>query len=369
MTIVFSIFISVLVVSAIGAALAALLCISESFFRNYGPCEITVNNERKLDVEGGPNLLSVLTEEKIFIPSACGGRGTCGLCKLKVLEGAGPLLPTEEPFLTPEEKKSDVRLSCQVKVRNDLKIEIPPELFAIREYECRCTEIIDLTYDMKQFRLELVEPKKMDYIPGQYVQLLSPVYKKGVEEVYRAYSISSDPADKNAIELIVRLVPGGICTTYCFEYLKVGDAVKVNGPYGEFRLSDSDVPIVFIAGGSGMAPIKCILHYMKNTSNKRRATYYFGANKVKDLCLLDLMRSFESDLPNFKFVPVVAASAEDETWDGETGLVTEAVKRNVKNASQCEAYLCGSPGMIDAAIKVLLELGMSMEQIFYDKFE
>ncbi len=366
---VLSIIVSVLVVSAIGAALAALLCVSEYFFASYGPCEITINNERKLTVEGGPSLLSILSERKIFIPSACGGRGTCGLCKLKVLEGAGSLLPTEEPFLIVEEKSSNVRLSCQVKVRNNLKIEIPKELFAIREYECKCTEITDLTYDMKQFRLELVEPKTIDYIPGQYVQLLSPVYKKGVEEVYRAYSISSDPADKNAIELIIRLVPGGICTTYCFEYLKVGDTVKVNGPYGEFKLSDSDAPIVFVAGGSGMAPIKCILHHMKNTSNKRQATYYFGGNKVKDLCLMDLMRSFESNIPSFKFVPVVSAPAEGETWNGETGLVTEAVKRNVKNTSECEGYLCGSPGMIDAAIKVLVELGMDEKKIFYDKFE
>ena len=366
---IFSILVSVFVVSAIGAALAALLCVSEYFFRSYGPCEITVNNERKLNVEGGPNLLSILTEQKIFIPSACGGRGTCGLCKLKVLEGAGQLLPTEEPFLTAEEKSSNVRLSCQVKVRNNLKIEIPKELFAIREYECKCTEIIDLTYDMKQFRLELVEPKTMDYIPGQYVQLLSPVYKQGVEEVYRAYSVSSDPAEKNAIELIIRLVPGGICTTYCFEYLKKGDTVKVNGPYGEFKLSDSDAPIIFVAGGSGMAPIKCILHHMKNTSSKRPATYYFGGNKVKDLCLLDLMSFFEKEIPNFKFVPVVAAPVEGETWNGERGLVTEAVKRNVKNASECEGYLCGSPGMIDAAIKVLLELGMDEKKIFYDKFE
>jgi len=366
---IFSILVSVFVVSTIGAVLAAVLCASEYFFRSYGPCEITVNNERKLNVEGGSNLLSVLTEQKIFIPSACGGRGTCGLCKLKIQEGAGPLLPTEEPFLTAEEKNSNIRLSCQVKVRNNLKIEIPPELFAIREYVCKCTEITDLTYDMKQFRFELIEPKTMGYIPGQYVQLLTPVYKKGIEEVYRAYSISSDPADKNAIELIIRLVPGGICTTYCFEYLKVGDTVKVNGPYGQFRLSDTNAPIIFIAGGSGMAPIKCMLHHMKNTSNKRPATYYFGGNTVKDLCLLDLMRSFEKDIPNFKFVPVVARPAEGETWNGQTGLVTEAVKRNVKNASECEAYLCGSPGMIDAAIKILLELGMSIKQIFYDKFE
>jgi Na+-transporting NADH:ubiquinone oxidoreductase subunit F len=345
------------------------LVASEKVFADYGPCKITVNDEKEITVAGGKNLLSVLSGEKIFIPSACGGRGTCGLCKLKVLEGAGPLLPTEEPFLDKTERQSSVRLSCQIKVRNDLKIHIPPELFAVKEYTSKCTEIVDLTHDMKQFRLELVEPQSMDYVPGQYVQLLTPIYEKSSEEVYRAYSISSDPADRRAIELIIRLVPGGICTTYCFDYLKVGDQVKVNGPYGEFRLSKTDTPIVFIAGGSGMAPIKCILHEMRNTGNKRKATYYFGANKVDELCLGDLMRQFESELADFRFVPVVATPEEGHNWDGERGLVTEAVRRNVKNAGECEAYLCGSPGMIDAAIEVLKKLGATEDRIFYDKFE
>jgi Na+-transporting NADH:ubiquinone oxidoreductase subunit F len=360
---------AVTIVSLIGTGLAALLCISEHLLANYGQCQISINDERSITFNGGKDLLSMLTAEKIFIPSACGGRGTCGLCKLKVLEGAGPLLPTETPYLTKEETESNVRLSCQVKVRNDLSIEIPPELFAVREYICTCTEIVDLTHDIKQFHFELVEPKQIDYVPGQYIQLFTPVYKKGIEEIYRAYSISSDPADKNSIETIIRLVPGGICTTYCFEYLKVGDKVKFHGPYGDFRLSDTDTPIVFIAGGSGMAPIKCILHHMKNTANNRKATYYFGANKVNELFLLDDMKGFEENLTDFKFIPVVADPQENENWDGQTGLVTNAVQKTLTNAPECEAYLCGSAGMIEAALKVLYELGMKEENIFYDKFE
>ena len=365
----FTIFISVTVISSIGAGLAALLTVSEHFFNDYGQCQITINNERELEVEGGRSLLSVLSGEKIFIPSACGGRGTCGLCKLKVLEGAGPLLPTEEPYLDEEERSSNVRLSCQVKVRNDLKIEIPKELFSIREYTCRCAEITDLTHDIKLFRFELIEPKEVDYIPGQYIQLRAPAYEKNKEEVYRAYSIASDPAQKNVIDLIIRLVPGGICTTYCFEYLKAGDEVKMNGPYGEFRLTETDAPIVFIAGGSGMAPIKCMLHNMANTDNKRQATYYFGAKNVKEMFMVDLMRKIESELENFKFVPVVATPEKEEKWNGEVGLITQAIQKNLKDASECEAYLCGSPGMIDAVIDVLNELGLSEDRIFYDKFE
>ena len=366
---VFEILVAVTIVSLIGTGLAALLTICQHFIADYGPCQISINDERDVTVRGGRDLLSMLTGEKIFIPSACGGRGSCGLCKLKVLEGGGPLLPTEEPYLDKEERESNVRLGCQVKVRGDLKIEIPQELLAIQEYKCKCVEIVDLTHDIKQFRLELIEPTTIDYIPGQYIQLVTPVYEKSDEEVYRAYSISSDPAEQDVIELIIRLVPGGICTTYCFEYLKVGDEMKINGPYGEFRLSESDAPIVFIAGGSGMAPIKCMLHHMKNTDNKREAVYYFGANESRELFLVDMMREFEKQLANFRFVPVVSEPEDSEAHGYETGLVTDAVERGVKNATECEAYLCGSPGMINAVIKVLAGLGMSEEKIFYDKFE
>ncbi|MHC4095779.1 MAG: FAD-binding oxidoreductase [Planctomycetota bacterium] len=366
---VLEILVTVTVVSLIGTGLAALLTICEHFIADYGPCQISINDERDITVKGGSDLLSMLTAERIFIPSACGGRGTCGLCKLKVLEGAGPLLPTEEPYLEKDERESNVRLACQVKVRGDLKIEIPQELLAVCEYTCKCVEITDLSHDIKQFRLELIEPTTIDYIPGQYIQLLTPVYEKSDEEVYRAYSISSDPAEKGVIELIIRLVPGGICTTYCFEYLKVGDEVRINGPYGDFRLSDSDAPIVFIAGGSGMAPIKCMLYHMKNIGNQRKTVYYFGANEPRELLLTDLMKEFEKQLANFRFVPVVCEPEDSDVLGCEIGLVTHAVQRNLKNATECEAYLCGSPGMIDAVVKVLRELGVSGDKIFYDKFE
>lgn len=369
MQIFLSILFAVFVISSIGAFLAMALTVAQYFFASYGPCQIIINDERELTVQGGDNLLSTLTEEKIFIPSACGGRGTCGLCKLKILEGAGVILPTEEPYLEQAERESNVRLTCQVKVRNDLKIEIPPELFAVREYICKCTEIIDLIDDMKQFRFELIGPETIDFTPGQYLQLLAPVYEGNDEEVYRAYSVASDPLEKNIVELIIKLAPNGICTTYCFKYLKIGDNVKMNGPYGDFRLSETAVPIVFIAGGSGMAPIRCILHHMKNTANKRKATYYFGANKVDQLFLLDEMKKFEKELADFRFVPAVASPQDSDNWTGQKGFVTDAVRSDLKNAPECEAYLCGSPGMIDAAIEVLAALGMSEENIFYDKFE
>ncbi len=357
---------AILAVSAIGAGLAAVLVIADRFISDYGECEITINGERRFQLRGGVSLLEALGSEKVFIPSACGGRGSCGFCKVTVPEGAGPILPTEEPYLSPEEKGRGLRLSCQVKVRGDLGVEVPRELFTVREYTCLVEEIRELTYDTRQFRFKLEEPVSIDYVPGQYVQVLAPAYKGNPEEVYRAYSISSDPADKGSIELIVRRAPNGICTTYLFDHLKTGDRVKINGPYGDFRLSETDAPIIFIAGGSGMAPIKCMLHHMVNTACVRPAAYFFGVNEMRDFYFEEEIRKQETALPDFRFVPVVAQP--DSGWSGETGLVTESLARNLQDASGHEAYLCGSPGMIDACIKVLSGLGMPEERIYFDKF-
>ena len=362
-----SFILTILIVSSIAAGLALLLVLCEKYVVNYGPCKITINGEKELTIQGGKPLLTVLRDEKIFIPSACGGRGTCGVCKVKVLDGAGPVLATETPFLTKEEQADNVRLSCQVKVRNDIRIEIPDELFNVREYDSVCTKIEDLTYDMKRFRFELKDPSTVRFVAGQYMQLFCPKYKGSNEEVYRAYSIASDPAANNLIELIIRRVPNGICTTWCFDYLKEGDPVKLNGPYGDFRLSDSNAPMIFVAGGSGMAPFVSILHAMQNAGSKRQAKYFFGGNSTKDLCLSEQMKGFEQILEGFEFIPVVA-NPEGESWTGETGLVTEAVRRQFKDLSGHEGYLCGSPGMIDAAVKVFVALGMPEDKIYYDKF-
>jgi len=358
---------SVLVMGSIGAGLAAVLVLAEKRISNYGDCKLNINDKKELEVEGGKPLLTALREKKIFIPSACGGRGTCGVCKLRVTEGAGPVLPTETPFMTKEELAQDVRLSCQVKIRRDLRIIIPDDLFAIQEFTTVCTKIADLTYDMKMFRFELKDPPEVTFTAGQFVQLLCPRYKGSSEEVYRAYSVASDPENKNILELIIRRVPNGICTTWCFDFLKEGDTVNINGPYGDFRLSNTQAPMVFVAGGSGMAPFVSILHHMRNTRSPRKADYFFGGNTLKDLCLQDEMAQFEQQLEGFRFIPVVS-NPVDSPWTGETGLVTEAVRRCYTDLSGHEGYLCGSPGMIDASIKVFKELGMKDDKIYFDKF-
>ncbi|MBN2600765.1 MAG: 2Fe-2S iron-sulfur cluster binding domain-containing protein, partial [Candidatus Marinimicrobia bacterium] len=245
-----------------GLVLAILLVLAEKRILNYGECTISINGgEKELKVAGGLSLLSSLAENDIFIPSACGGRGSCAYCKLKVLDGGGAIGPVEEPYLNDEERKTNVRLSCQVKVRNDLKIEIPKELFSVKRFTGVVEHKKPLTYDITELRITLTNPAIIDFIAGQYIQLESKEYK-GRESVMRAYSIASVPSNNRSIELNIRLVPDGICTSWVFDYLKEGQEVNFSGPYGEFRLSETDAPIIFIAGGSGMAPIWSILRDM-----------------------------------------------------------------------------------------------------------
>lgn len=360
------------IVSGIGALLAASLVFAERVITNYGEVTLDINDgEKKITLKGGGSLLETLTAQKIFIPSACGGRGTCGYCKVRVIEGAGQLLPTEEPYMDEKERADGIRLSCQVKMRNDLKIKIPAELLAIKEYFCVCDRIVDYTYDIRQFRLKLPQGQTMKYTPGQYVQVLAPQYEKNREEVYRAYSISSDPQDTSAIELIVRRVPEGICTTYLFDYLKEGETVKINGPYGHFYLRDTNAPIIFIAGGSGIAPIKCMLHHMKNTGSDRKSVFFFGVRTTKDLFLIEEMTKIEGELKQFTFVPVVSQPEPESKWKSATGRVTDvaaAYLEKQSNASTYEGYLCGSPGMIESSIDVLKKFGITEDKIYYDKF-
>jgi Na+-transporting NADH:ubiquinone oxidoreductase subunit F len=354
---------------AICAVLALLLVIADRTLNDYGACRITVNGgERVLEVPGGSSLLSLLSSQRVFIPSACGGSGSCGLCKLKVISGGGTVLATEEPHLSAAEIKAGIRLSCQLKVRSDLAIEIPKAFFSVREYRAVVAELAPLTHDIRLLRLELVDPETIDFVPGAYVQLQAPPYKGSPDSVYRAYSLAGDPRDKRHADLIVRLVPKGICTTWVFHHLKVGDTVTFNGPHGDFRIREGDAEMIFIAGGSGMAPFRSILADMRHTRSPRRTRYFFGAVSRRDMFYLDEMKAFERDLPDFRFIPALSKPAADDAWDGEVGLITEVVGRHYPDCAGKEAYLCGSPGMIDACIKVLTANGMTSDHVFYDKF-
>jgi Na+-transporting NADH:ubiquinone oxidoreductase subunit F len=349
--------------------LSAVLIVAERLLVNYGMCGIDINSgERLLEVDGGQTLLSGLIGQGIFIPSACGGRGTCAYCKVKIAGEGLPVLPTEAPLLTEEEKEEDVHLSCQVKIRDDMAIEIPEELFNIREFRGLVESITELTHDIKGLRIALIEPKTIEFTAGQYVQLACPPYGDNPETVYRAYSISSPPSDNDHIELIIRLAPGGICTTWVFEHLSEGDEVTFNGPHGDFHLSDTDMEMLWIAGGSGMAPFWSILRHMHENDIQRKATYFFGAVQERDLFLTEEIREIQEDMPNFRFIPALSGESDFQDWDGERGLITEVVDRHVTSAEGKEGYLCGSAGMIDASVKVLTDKGIPEERIYYDKF-
>ena len=233
---------TILSVTGISTVLTVLIIIAEKFLNNYGECKIDINNnEKELTVDGGSSLLSSLAANKIFIPSACGGKATCGLCKIKVLSDVGPVLPTEEPFLTPEEIKNGIRLSCQVKIKKDIKISIPEELFNIKEYYATVFRISDMTHDIKEYRFKFDDGDDIKFKAGQYMQIESKPYGKIKEKAVRAYSISSVPSETNAVELIIRRVPGGLCTTYMHDHIKEGDRVRITGPYGDFyRRDDSN---------------------------------------------------------------------------------------------------------------------------------
>lgn len=355
--------------TAICCLLALLLVAADRYLNNYGICKLIINRgTREESVEGGSTLLNSLGTAGIFIPSACGGQGSCGLCKLKVHSGAPPVLPTEEPHLSADEIKNHVRLCCQLKVHGDMELEIPEELFRIRKFHGIVESLVDLNHDIKLLRIALPEGEELDIIPGQYIQLETPAYQKTPEPVYRAYSIASDPLDRRHIDLVIRLVPGGICTTYVFNHLRAGQPVEFNGPYGDFRLTDTDKEMIFIAGGSGMAPFLSMLAHLRNQKSQRRVTYFFGARARRDLICLDRMKEFEQALPGFTFVPCLSQPLPDDRWEGETGLVTNVMRRHCPDLSNMEAYLCGSPGMCESSVAALTAGGMPIENIFFDKF-
>jgi Na+-transporting NADH:ubiquinone oxidoreductase subunit F len=326
---------------------------------------ITINKQTKVPVLGDDTVLRALAENKIFIPSACGGKATCGACKFRLLDSDSEILPTEEAFLSAEERADGIRLACQVKVRGDMQIEIPDSLLTAREYVTVVEHVEDLTYDIKLIRCRLLESEEIDFKPGQYAQLRVP----GMEDVIRAYSIASNPKDKDFFELIIRMVPKGLATTFVHKALEVGDRITVTGPFGDFYLrEESNRDIVCIAGGSGKAPIRSIVHYLRDHGMPRKVQYFFGARSKRDLYYTEEFTGIAEEFPNFTYIPALSAPATEDNWDGETGLITDVLDRHTGDLSDTEAYLCGSPGMIDACIKVLTKHNIKPENIYYDKF-
>lgn len=373
--VIFQALIAPLSIAGISAVLGALITITDKIVNNYGELVIDINSgKRQLDIKGGAPLLQTLAESGIFIPSACGGRGSCGACKVKVLTDVGPHLPTETPYLEKDEINENVRLSCQIKVKEDLQIEIPDALFNVQEFEGVVDRIRDVTHDIKEVYIKLPEGKEVNFVCGQYGQIEVPPYDKVKTPTQRAYSMSSPPSDTNHLEFLVRLVPGGIVTTYVHEHMQEGQKIKVIAPFGEFNVKDTGATMICVAGGSGMAPFKAIFQHMIETGEieTREIWYFFGARTGKDIFYLDWLKELDEKYEKFHFVGALSEPQEDDNWTGETGLITEVLAKyfteKIDREQPLEGYLCGSPGMLDACMAVMNKFDMSEDQIYFDKF-
>jgi Na+-transporting NADH:ubiquinone oxidoreductase subunit F len=358
---------SVVSFAGLTVTLAAMLMVAERLLINYGICKLDINaGEKPLEVDGGQTLLASLYANDIFIPSACGGQGTCGHCKITVLSGGGPVLPTETPLLTRKEVRSHVRLACQVKIREDIYVRIPSDLLNVRMYAATVKSSVDLTYDMKEIVLQLDDPADISQRPGQYVQVQAP---SPDGPVFRAYSISSPAYEPNIVQLVVRLVPGGIGSTY-LHTVKPGDAVNFTGPYGEFWLNeDPSTEIVCVGGGAGMAPMRNIIYTLYDRWPDRVCWLFFGCRTTRDIFYLKEFEELAKERPNFHVVYALSDElGEDEKWDGETGFIHLSVDKCLEAGVERQAFLCGPPLMIEAVTRVLKEKGVPDEEIFYDEF-
>lgn len=377
-----------------------------------GKVNININGERDLEVEPGNSLLATLANEQIFLPSACGGGGNCGMCRCQVLEGGGTILPTETGFFSRKEQQSHWRLGCQVKVREDMKIHINPQIFGIKKWECEVVSNRNVATFIKEFKVKLPEGEHLNFKSGGYIQIDVPKidvnykdivvneeYQKDWEKFhmfdlvmhnpepqFRAYSMANHPAEDNIIMLNVRIatppfdrvnggfmkVNPGVCSSYIYS-LKPGDKVTISGPYGEFHVKDTDNEMIFIGGGAGMAPMRShILDQFLTKHTKRKASFWYGGRSLRELFYIDDFKKIEAENPNFKFNIALSAPLPDDNWTGYVGNIHEVLFENyLKNheaPEDIEYYLCGPPMMTQAVLKMLDNLGVPKDNIMFDDF-
>jgi Na+-transporting NADH:ubiquinone oxidoreductase subunit F len=329
---------------------------------------VSINTgERLLNIPEGTRLLDSLAQQGVHLLSACQGKGECGYCKLIVTEGGGEVEPAEAALLTPDERKRGTRLACRVKVHADMRLKIPRQMLLAKRFIGVVEQKKPLTYDIVGLTIRLVEPQAIAFIAGQHIKLISEPYGDK-PAVIRNYSIASAPSQADRIDLIIRRVPNGVCTTWVFDHLAEGRRVSLAGPYGSFHLRDTQSPIICIAGGSGLSSIWGILQELVEKENQRPVSLFFGALTKKDLYFIDELDMLQKKHPWFRYIPALSNEPPDSEWPGQRGLITEVVGRTMPDSSGYEAYLCGSPGMIDACIAVLKKTGTSTDGIFFDKF-
>ena len=409
--------------------LVALLLFVKQKLSPSGPVTITINGEKKIEVASGSTLLTTLGNEKIFLPSACGGGGSCVQCECHVNSGGGEALPTETPHFTRKELKHGIRLACQVKVKQDMDISIPEEIFGIKKWEAVVVRNYNVASFIKEFVVEI--PEDMNYKAGGYIQIeippceikysdmditahpeehetpdkfqaewdkfgLWPLVMKNTEIVERAYSMASYPAEGREIMLNVRIatppwdrakngwmdVNPGVASSYIFNQKK-GDKVTISGPYGEFFINESEAEMLYVGGGAGMAPMRSHLyHLFKTLKTGRKVTYWYGGRSKRELFYIEHFRALERDFPNFKFFMALSEPLEEDNWkvkegiegegDGFVGFIHNCVIENYLDhhdaPEDIELYFCGPPLMNKAVQKMGEDFGIPDENIRFDDF-
>lgn len=395
--------------TAVILALIALLMAARSKLVATGDVTITINEDpdKALRVPAGGTLLAKLAESQIFIPSACGGKGACGVCEVVVKEGGGELLPTETGYISRGEAKRGCRLACQVKVKGDMKIEIAPEVFSVRKWKCRVVSNRNVATFIKELKLALPEGEEVPFRAGGYVQLECPPHQLSfrdfaideafradwdkfdlwrfrsgcAETVTRAYSMANYPMEKGILLFTIRIafppgykedIPPGIMSSWVFN-LKEGDEVTVSGPFGEFFARETDAEMCFIGGGAGMAPMRShIFDQFHRLHTKRKATYWYGARSLKEAFYQDEFDAIAKANPNFRWHLALSEPLPEDNWKGYTGFIHQVLlEQYLKDhpaPEDIEYYMCGPGPMTKAVINMLLDLGVERENIMLDDF-
>jgi Na+-transporting NADH:ubiquinone oxidoreductase subunit F len=404
------IFFSIAIFSGVILLLVLILNFAESKLLPKGEVTIKINGEDKsITTRPGATLLSALGGENIFLPSACGGGGTCALCKCQVIDGGGDILPTETGHINRTEAKENWRLACQVKIKEDMNIHVPDEIFNIKKWECTVRSNNSVATFIKELVLELPKGETLDFTAGGYIQIDIPEYHKlqfkdfeiekeyhpdwdkfkiwdiiaeNDEERFRAYSMANHPAEGDIIMLNVRIatpppalwndVPPGIASSYIFN-LKFGDKVNISGPFGEFFAKETDREMLYLGGGAGMAPMRSHLFDLLDTQKtKRKITFFYGARSAREMFYHEDFLKLEKENSNFKYVVGLSEPMPEDKWTGETGFIHnvafESYLKDHADPTEVEYYMCGPPMMIDACDKMLYDLGVEREMIAYDSF-
>jgi Na+-transporting NADH:ubiquinone oxidoreductase subunit F len=405
--------IAAIVFLVITVVLVALLLFVKAKLTPSGTVTIDINSgDTQLEVTPGSSLLATLANEKIFLPSACGGGGTCGMCKCQVLSGAGTILPTEVGFFTRKQQQNNWRLGCQVKVRENLEILLPQSVLGIKKWECEVVSNRNVATFIKEFVVRLPAGENLNFRSGGYIQIDIPKYSidysqievdsdyrkdwernkffdlhaENTEPTFRAYSMANHPAEGNIIMLNVRIatppfdrakgclmnVNPGISSSYIFSR-KPGDKVTISGPYGEFFLKDTDNEIIFVGGGAGMAPMRShIFHLFKTLKSNRKVSFWYGARSLKENFYENDFEEIQREFPNFTYHLVLSDPQPEDNWKGLTGFVHQALFDNYlkmhETPEDVEYYLCGPPMMTSSVVKMLDNLGVPTENIMFDNF-